>query len=383
LSIGGYDYAKRQGLNAMFGDAVTGQRQAEIQIAWQYGQDNITVRESTAGTGAISYADQMINISTGSGVGSATAQSVRRLRYQASFDGYAMFTSKFSEPQEGTAQRIGLYDDNNGFFVQYTTSGFHLVVRRGGVDRLIPMRPEFWVSTDLTKLNIWRITYAYLGTGPVVLEQYISTEAGWLVVAKYDDVGSLTEPHVAQPSLPWRAGVVRSSGSGDPVVLSSASVGCGRIGAAGDIPSGERKFSTSNEKTISSNTLTNVITIRVGSTFKGVDSGVEALITYFSAASDGTKSVRFKMFRNATLGGTPNFVDIDTNGSVTSYDVDGTTVTGGRQILTAATGRSGQLSEVLSLLMDIRLEPGDDLTLAAESTGASDVIGALTWKELF
>lgn len=382
MSIGGYDYAKRQGFNAMFGDAVTGHRQPEIQIAWQYGQDSITVRESTAGTGAVSYADQMISVSTGSGVGSATAQSVRRLRYQAGFDGYAMFTSKFSEPQEDTAQRIGLYDDGNGFFVQYTTSGFYLVARRGGVDRPVPMSPNFWVSTDLTKLNIWRITYAYLGTGPVVLEQYISTEAGWLVVAKYDGVGTLTEPHVAQPTLPWRAGVVRSSGSGDPVALSSASVGCGRIGAAGDAPSGERKFSASSEKTIPSNVLTNVITIRVGSTFRGVGSGVETLVTYFSAAADGTKSVRFKMFRNATLGGTTNFVDIDTTGSVTSYDVDGTTVTGGRQVLTAAVAKNGQVSEVMSL-MDIRLEPGDDLTLAAESSGSSDVVGALTWKELF
>lgn len=366
----------------MFGDAVMGVRQPEIQLAWQYGQDSIAISEAVAGTGEIAYADQMIEVSTGDGVGSATAMSKRRLRYEASFDGYASFTARFSEPQPNTAQRIGLYDADNGFFIEYSMLGKFLVVRRDGVDQKTPMNSEFWASTDMTKLNIWRITYAYLGAGPVVLEQYISTDAGWLVVAKFDQVGDLEVPHVAQPSLPFRMGVVRSEGEGDPIVLRSAAVGCGRVGACGDIPSTERKFAASSEKSIVADTLTNVITIKASETFNGSANGVEALIAYFSAAADGAKSVRLSLVKGATLGGTPSFTPLETGSSVTSYDTSGTTVTGGTTLLVAAISKTGQASQILTPL-DFRIVPGEQITLAALSAQSSTVTASLTVKELF
>lgn len=55
--------------------------------------------------------------------------------------------------------------------------------------------------------------------------------------------------------------------------------------------------------------------------------------TALFTTGDGTKDVILRIARNATIGGTPVWNDINTNASVVQYDTSGTTAAGGRNLI--------------------------------------------------
>ena len=86
---------------------------------------------------------------------------------------------------------------------------------------------------------------------------------------------------------------------------------------------------------------------------------------------------------NATLGGTPAFINISPTTSVMAADIAGTTVTGGSRKLTIVVGNPGA-SQVSIIDQDLELSPGDTLTVSALSgSGTSNVTAGITWNELW
>jgi hypothetical protein len=372
-----YDYLGRQAFNAIFGDAVVAERYPEVTLAWQYGQNLYDTTESVTGTGAVSYAASNATVSTGASTGTARLESKKALRYKPGFDGYAYFTTIFSPPEADTYQRAGLFTADNGYFIGYEGEQLQLTTRAGGVDTATPFTVR--AGVDMTKFHIWRVSYGYLGSAPVVLERYTGLE-GWIKVAAYDAVGELVAPHALNPSLPAALEVGRTSGSG-AITLSAASMSVGRIGSGASIAN-ERLFGARAEKT----NLTSgnaILTIRNKTTFASVDNKVEAILQFVSAAIDTNKAGRVEAIVNATLGGTPSWTDVDAANSVMEYDTAGTTVTGGTFIGAIPLGSSGQdnldVSNVKAALL-----PGDTLTLVGITTGTSPTFeGSISWREQF
>jgi len=78
-----------------------------------------------------------------------------------------------------------------------------------------------------------------------------------------------------------------------------------------------------------------VFTIRNKSTYASKTNYIDILIESVSASieSSGANNLgSIRLVRNATLGGTPSYTDINTNNSVVDYDTAGTTVTGGVEL---------------------------------------------------
>jgi len=373
------DYSRRQGFNAIFGDAVSARRTPTLSLAWQYGQNTYDTTEAVTGTGAVTYANSMAKVSTGASTGTARLESISALRYQSGFDGYAYFTTIFTTPEADTYQRAGIFDASNGFFVGYEGEDFQFTIRAGGSDTAATLTDDGVNGFNLDKLTIWRISYGYLGSAPVVLERYVDLEAGWTVVAAYDKAGQLTRPHVDNPSLKWAIEVGRTSGSG-AVTLQNGSAATGRIGA--DLSTGVRHFSRSNAKTISGSTLTNILTIRNKATFASVTNMVSLILDQVSVAADGNKPVRAFLYLNATLGGSPSYNDNSAAISVVDFDVAGTTVTGGTEIYSVAFGKADGATSLMKAF-GIEVHPGETITLAVESAQASDIVGSILWEEAF
>ena len=106
------------------------------------------------------------------------------------------------------------------------------------------------------------------------------------------------------------------------------------------------------------------------------------MLNAISICNTGQRTAIVYIIRNATLGGTPVFNDINTNNSVMEFDTAGTTVTGGIQL--AAIPIQAAFSQSLSLTnMNINIDSGQTITIGCRlaTGGTNDVTASITWTE--
>lgn len=371
------DHADRQAFNTLFGEQLVGSRRPDVLVQFQYGISANDVTTTTTGTGAASASEAVATLTTGATTGAASITSNKTLRYQPGYDGIIFFTGAFSTADAGTYQRIGLFDDQNGIWLGQEDGVFKIGLRYGGADTTKTVTlPLGFEPTALVK---YRLNYGWLGIAPIVFEAWCSQR--WQVIGIFDLTHQQDTVSFIQPVQPVRAEVGRTSGSGS-VTLKSASWSAGRISVDMDSLPSDRHGAADGTKTIVADTETNILTLRNKSTFQGQTNRIAVHLDYFSVSAEGTKPAVFRLRHNATLGGTPSYADFDTAKSVIEYDTAGTTVTGGVPELPISIGKSGEARGFIRDL-GIVLMPGESVTLSVESTGASDVLGALRWHEEF
>lgn len=139
--------------------------------------------------------------------------------YSGGAEIYALFTAAFTGSGAGTSyQRIGLYDTNDGFFIGYAAGTFGVSVRKGGSDVQTPKAswngdtlvagatsqytrggtPE---AIDLTKLNVWRIRFGWVGSAPVKFE-VLSPDGDWVTVHTIRQPNNAAVPSINTADLP-------------------------------------------------------------------------------------------------------------------------------------------------------------------------------------
>jgi hypothetical protein len=94
--------------------------------------------ETVTGTGAVAQAGE-ITLSTGSTADStAKYQSVRRARKVTGRANQLRCVARnVQDPTADCIRRIGVYDSDDGFFMQYDGTTFGVVTRKGGVDTVV------------------------------------------------------------------------------------------------------------------------------------------------------------------------------------------------------------------------------------------------------
>lgn len=240
---------------------------------------------------------------------------------------------------------------------------------------------ESGVTLDPTKGNVYGIRFQWLGYGAMTF--YVENPAsGKLIpVHRIAYANANTKPSTRNPSFPIYFAVNNTYDGGTnntDLALKTASCACFIEGRGMSIGP---THGTVTHKTLSDSNYTNVSTIKNVSTFNSRTNLVVCQLLFLQGNDDQTESkpTHFKLVRNTTLGGTPSYTSYNASHSVIQYDTAGTTVTGGDDILTFCGG--GSSINVRDL--DITLNPGDTLTLAAKRTAGSntDVSGGLTWME--
>ncbi len=374
------DYLRRQGQIAQFGDQIVGQRTADIMEAFHYGLNTYSLEApALSGTGAASVSNAVLAISSGAGVGAARVATKRNLRYQPGFDGYAYFTAAFSAGGAGTYQRIGIFDDNNGFWLGQEGGNFYIARRYGGTDHKQGI--DFNAAGahfTAANINAFRINYGWLGVLPAIFEYYDAGPGVWKELGRLSTADAGVTVTTLQPNQQMVAEAGRTSGSG-AVTIHTASWSAGRVEQDQPRLPSDREFSATNSKA-GITTETNIITIKSATTFQGVNNHVVCALDFLSLATEGSKPVTFYVKRNASLGGSPSYTDRDATNSVMSYDTAGTTVTGGT--LEYPFGLAKTDSKQLSSLY-LLIYPGDTITVSATSSVSADVVAALRWRELF
>jgi hypothetical protein len=376
-----------------FAELIAEGRNDDITVQFQYpfyNTDFDMLPAELTGDGAVSVADGLLQLS--STTGTAYAASRAAVRYRPGHSGFGRFTASFVGAGIG---EIGVIDTDTGFGVRVTNGVLSLFYRRAGVDTAITATDGFFnggtidvSGIDWTKINIFAIDFGYLGVASPV---FWIKRGTWEVLGIIETEGLLTTTHINNPVMPISA---YTSGA---MVLKTASWNAGVIGNGS--PTGARYFQAAIDATLSGTNVSTLGTFRNKTTYKTLSNKVKAKALKYAlhvdAPASGSGTVQFIVRKNATLTGTPSWVDIDADSSVIEVDGVATYSSGGRAILTqwvgyaAGAGAAAKIAgDEAALVAEIGLflYPGETATITAQNvSGSQNVVCRVAWNwiELF
>lgn len=397
-------------LNSAFGEQVMVQLSPQWQQSFEYTVDNTALcSHILSGSGTATQAEAMAVVSTGTTAGSeALLKSTHHARYKAGFGGIARFSAKFSPPIAGTWQIAGVVDEHgvaeefvNGYTVGYHGLDFaimrfqndtlHEVLREDWDDRLDGSGGELnksgvkYTDTELANLCVFYIQFQYLGAGP----QYYWVEHPLTGVPfRFHTVpysGLYPTPSVHNPNFHMTFYVDNGATTND-MIVSTASYGYFIEGPTELVEFHQPQFTTGTVEKTGVTTEVAIVSIRNKSTYAGKINYIDIIMERFGAsieagANNNLGTVR--VVKNATLGGTPVWVDVNTTDSVTEKDVAGTSVTGGTELTTYPLAGKNDKDVENVIPYKIILHPGDMITLAGSSAASATIRASELHKELF
>ncbi len=384
------DQAGRTAHNSVFGEQYVGFKSPDILVQFQYNVSEFDVVKITANTGSITRSVNTGAIaSTGVGQGSATITSSDSVRYRPGHESFVIFTSAMPDSDASVTQSIGFFDNNNGYVLEKRGSSVGILIRNQGIDDFTSQ--EFFnvdkldgttgPAIDFTKLNIFRMTYGWLGVAPTVFEWYSGPQLSWICFHRYNIVNLQINPSIGNPTLPICAEVKSNADSLSNVSIFTGSW-CG--GSNSDsrqaLPS-DRLFATSNSKVMTSTEET-VITLHSLPTIGEIENFVHSEIAYLCLASDGNKNVVVNVIKNPIYSAALDFANVDSNNSSMAISSNTETITDGTIVFAFALGK--EQSEYFDLTpLSLRLRKNDNVSITAKTDGSSNVTVTVGWRELF
>lgn len=236
------------------------------------------------------------------------------------------------------------------------------------------------VTLDPTKLNVYKIQFQYLGAGAIEFDIENPATGRFTKVHRIQYANANIIPVLINPTLPLHMMSKNISNTTNLTIKSGSMAGFveGRESDVGLIKG------TDNVKTSVGTTQTNILTIKNNIVYQGKLNRVKVRIDGVNVSSDGTKLVTIRLIKNPVLNGTPAFANLNSNTSVISIDTDGTTFTGGTEILALQLGKTDS-KEIPLKQFKIDLLPGEMIMIsgAANNAGTSDIGASIHWRELF
>jgi len=231
-----------------------------------------------------------------------------------------------------------------------------------------------WI--DKTTVNLFRVSFAYLGFGPLKWEVFNPNTGQWLTIHTKQWGNNNTAPNFRNPSM--RCGwAVASLGSTTNLTVRGANTATFLQGDRFD----GRAFSAFG--TVSSQAETQVLTVQVRREFGGRSCNAVLTPALLSFATDSTRGAIFRVYRNPTVAGTTNHQYVDENQSIALSDTAGTTVSGGRLLKTILVGPTGRTQISGSDLRTVFVA-GDEMVITAQvaAGNAANLDAAVTWEEI-
>ena len=336
-------------------------------------------------------------------VGATTAgervrQSKRRMAYQAGKSQLSFITFTLGAAASGITRRVGLFDDDNGIFLEQTNSGLSFVRRTStsgsAVDNstaqaswsedTLDGNGDSGVTLDVTKSQILVIDYEWLGVGIVRIGFVIDGAIVYAHYMKHSNV--LAGVYTSTPNYPVRYSI-ENDGTGVASDIESicASVmsegGAERTGIIRSVDRGITGLTTAADTNVYP-----LCAIRLGS--GGLDATARALKTEVFCTS--TSDWRWALILNPTVAGTAFSFSALTDSAV-EYDVartNATTLSGGYVLASGYGSASVQSSPPQASPTDYALGSlidgtSDILVLAVQNiSGAAETyFGSLTFLE--
>jgi len=389
-----------------FGEMSIAEKSPIVQGVFDYTVSNTELNiNTTTGSGTVININAMAVVSSwATTTSTALFQSKHSLKYNAGVWGVGRFTALFTSPVSWTEQYIGITDERgssaifkNGFTIGYT--GTTLALQRWSGDTLTEIANASWddkldgtwpsgITIDWTKLNIFQVQYQYLWAWNIYF--FVENPSSWRLVPfhilKYANLN--TTPSVRVPNFKF------TIWANNKATTSNMSVSCGSYGLfaewkAKNIMIHQPQFSTGFKQSTTVTTEKACFTIKNKPTYPTATpktNFIKVLLERLSCNIDnnGTTNIWVvRLVKNATLGWTPSYTDINSTNSIVSIDTAGTTVTGWTTILTTSLAGKNDTKEEDIVPFDIFIEPWDTITVAVSSTNSATINVDLLRKELF
>jgi hypothetical protein len=364
------------------------------QLTFPYNVNTDLVSVTTANDGTVTQGDNMAILQTSSTAnGSANVESLTTIPFRAGQGVLTRFSALFTDnaPNDANSiQGIGIGDESDGYGFLFVGDDFAIGYRTDGVQ--VNTLQSTWnidvmdgtgsasnpsgMLLDPTKGNVYQISYGS-GFGNVNFS-IESEETGDMVlvhVLKYGN--SNTVPSIYNAVLPLRAEVTNGGDTQNYTMKVASMSGFieGENKSTGTINAYE------NSKSIGG-TETSIFSLQNKSTFQSKTNKINAILKSLSVVNDTNGVGTFRIWEDATLGGSPSYTDISTNTSVMAVDVAGTTRTGGKLLWAGAVGKdNGQTIDLTDL--NITLRPNKTYTLTSQGGGTATMAGSLVWVEDF
>ena len=286
--------------------------------------------------------------------------------------GIGNYNSATNKPRDGyyfgyvlDSQEFGIVYYNDGSRTFYPRSGWN-VDRADGTGNLPVI--------DFSKMQVYEITFQYLGFGAVRF--YIENPSTGLpqLVHIINRVNSVISPsNLSNPSLGLLMFIEVESGSVPTALTNEIGMSSFTYTLQGEpIKPNERISLSGTKNTVSAEYP--VLSIRCDTTFYSIQNYLPIDIDFMSVSCDGTKNTTIKLYRNCTLSGSvwssplPNSIPVsrDSTGTISLY---------GTELLAFTLDKAGkQMIDLDSIHM--HLNPGDILTITAQSGANTDIIVA-------
>ena len=232
-----------------------------------------------------------------------------------------------------------------------------------------------------TNGNIYSIEFQWMGYGVVTFSVQRNTGA-FIPFHRISLLNSGTVPILAIPSMPFQWNVA-SLGTTTPLTMKAG--GCGMFAEGGFVTTAPT-FGTNVVKTISSNTETNMLVLKVSRIFKGLFNQREATIRRLSMSNETNRTLFVKIYQDPTSigdGTTTDYSDFafSNPNSCVLLDTNSTSITGGVNIFSFSIPQDG--GEILNFVNEnVNFEADTILAITVESRNADDVGLSITWEEL-
>lgn len=232
---------------------------------------------------------------------------------------------------------------------------------------------------DPTNLNVYEVSYGYLGAVGPRFSIYNPTIGVFDVLHQIQWANANTTPLFGNPDMKigWTAASLGSSGSN----LTVTGASCYSAIQGNEVIQNTSRAADHTKSSVGT-TLTNILSIQNRITYGDqFNLGIIEPVS-ISFDLDHNKGAVVEIYKNATLGGTPNYQLIDEVNSVAAVDTAGTTVTGGT-LIEAFTVPAGGDATIELLDLRILLEPEEIITVAAHTVSgtATTMTTAVTWLE--
>jgi hypothetical protein len=233
-------------------------------------------------------------------------------------------------------------------------------------------------TIDPTKGNVYGVQFQYLGYGDAFFYVVNGLTGRPTLCHVIRNSNTRTSTVLRNPNLylTWES---RNTGTGTSVVMRGASGGAfvegpvTFLGAQFAVPPVDVAAGAGVE--------TAVLSLRASTVYLNRQSTAQLQIDRISVACDGTRSVLFKVYKNATLTA-PRWQNVNATTSAASYDQNATGFSVGSGTLVYAFVVAKNSSTVESLTdIALFLQAGDYLTVTATSATANDVAASIVWIE--
>jgi hypothetical protein len=364
-----------------FGSMKVSQEITALHYSFMYNINDALHTTSSVNGGTITQSGSFAVVSTSTNTaGSASLNSRDTLKYVPGQGVMTRWTSIFTQGVANSTQEVGLNGHIDGLMFGYSGSQFGIFHKNNSSQTFIPQSE--WSVDRCSWLiptfgNVYGVSYQWLGFGFIRFFVEDPEEGVMKVVHEIKYPNKYTVTSLSNPTMGLHM-AVKNWGNNTDIRLAVPSFGA-------TIEAQENTFgllgSSRNRKT-GITPLTNVLTIKNTTTFQSKVNRVKVQLNSLSV-SVGSGDAYVGLYLNSTLGGVPSYTDFNTNQSTISTDVAGTTVVGGRRLMVFSfEANSSQLVDLAPY--EIHLNPGDILTIGAESVGGNTTCNAsINWREEF